>query len=68
MTTARQAPIDAPIPIASDAPPVDESVRSEIERRAYFRHCARGCPHGLDVDDWLAGEQDVLAERAAITA
>ena len=44
---------------------IDEAVRREIERRANERHRARGCAHGHDLDDWLAAEQEVLAERAA---
>lgn len=38
-------------------------LRPEIERRAYFRYCARGCEHGFELDDWLAAEREFLAER-----
>ena len=38
-----------------------ESLRQEIEVRAYYRYCERGCAPGADVNDWLAAEQEVLA-------
>lgn len=44
---------------------IDEAVRREIERRAHERHRARGRAHGHDLDDWLAAEQEVLADCAA---
>jgi len=39
----------------------DESLRRDIERKAYQRYCDRGCVAGFDVDDWLAAEHRVLA-------
>jgi hypothetical protein len=36
------------------------ATREEIALRAYERFCARGCEHGLDVEDWLAAEQELL--------
>ncbi|MCC7240822.1 MAG: DUF2934 domain-containing protein [Acidobacteria bacterium] len=33
--------------------------------RAYYRHCERGGAPGSATDDWLAAEQEVLAERPA---
>ena len=45
---------------------VDADLRAEIELRAYFKYCERGCVAGCDVDDWLAAEQEVLTERAAV--
>ena len=44
----------------------NEVLREEIELRAYFKYCERGCVAGCDVDDWLAAEQEILAERAAV--
>ena len=41
-----------------------ETLRQEIAERAYYRYCERGCASGCDVDDWLAGEQEVLAAHA----
>lgn len=41
-----------------------EALRQEIQARAYYRYCGRGCTPGADVDDWLAAEQEVLAARA----
>ena len=44
----------------------DEVLRQDIELRAYFKYCERGCTAGGDVEDWLAAEQEILAERAAV--
>jgi hypothetical protein len=44
---------------------VERILREEIELRAYFKYRERGCTEGCDVDDWLAAEQEILAERAA---
>jgi hypothetical protein len=43
-------------------------LREEIELRAYFKYRERSCADGCDVDDWLAAEQEILTERAAIPA
>ena len=43
----------------------NEVRREEIELRAYFKYCERGCEAGYDVDDWLGAEREILAERAA---
>lgn len=52
----------------TDAGPqaTNEVRRQEIELRAYFKYCERGCESGHDVDDWLAAERAILAERAAV--
>lgn len=41
----------------------NEALREEIARRAYVKFCDRGCVHGGDTDDWLAAEQELLAEQ-----
>ena len=41
-------------------------LREKIELRAYFKYCERGCVDGLDVNDWLAAEREVRAERAVV--
>ena len=41
-----------------------EARRQEIQLRAYYLYCERGCAPGADVNDWLAAEQEVLATRA----
>ena len=41
------------------------ALRETIELRAYFKYLERGCAEGCNVDDWLAAEQEILAERAA---
>lgn len=40
------------------------ALRQEIELRAYYRYCERGCAPGGELDDWLAAEQEVLAVGA----
>jgi hypothetical protein len=42
----------------------EKALRDEIELRAYFKYCERGCVAGGDVEDWLAAEREVLAARA----
>ncbi len=44
---------------------LDQNTRREIERRAHERYRTRGGVHGNDLDDWLAAEEEVRAERAA---
>jgi len=46
----------------------DDQLRREIEMRAYYRYCERGCTPGGDVEDWLAAEQELLAKQAATGA
>lgn len=61
--------------IESQTVPVDEEslvielgeqalapTREEIERRAYALYLLRGCQDGLDVQDWLQAETELLAE------
>lgn len=43
----------------------EEALRREIQLRAYYRYCDRGCAPGADVEDWLAAEREVLANHAA---
>lgn len=43
----------------------EEQLRQEIELRAYYRYCERGCAPGADREDWLAAEQELLAQRAS---
>ena len=40
--------------------PVDEKTRNAIEETAYYRWLNRNADHGLDVDDWLEAEQEVM--------
>ncbi len=49
-------------------PDLDEEAWQEIERRAHERYRARGGVHGNDLDDWLAAEKEVRAERAGAPA
>lgn len=50
-------PGSPPTPLVADA----DALKHEIELRAYYRYCERGCAAGADVDDWIAAEREVLA-------
>ena len=41
-------------------------LRDEIQLRAYYRYCERGCEPGSEIDDWLSAEQEVLAQRGDV--
>ena len=41
-----------------------QALRQEIQLRAYYRYCERGCAPGADVNDWLTAEQEVVAVHA----
>ena len=48
---------------SGESPIERETLRQRIEQRAYFRYCERGCVPGWELADWLAAEQEVVAER-----
>jgi hypothetical protein len=54
---------EEPAPVAG-GPADREALRQEIQLRAYYRYCERGCAPGADVNDWLAAEREVLAVHA----
>lgn len=54
---------EEPLPVAG-APAESEALQQEIQLRAYYRYCERGCAPGVDVSDWLEAEQQVLAVHA----
>lgn len=62
-TTEERGPVTS-VPVVAAGTDEDEVLRHEIELRAYYRYCERGCAPGADLGDWLATEQDVLAARA----
>jgi hypothetical protein len=39
--------------------PAAESLREEVERRAYELFVARGREHGRDIEDWLTAEREL---------
>ena len=41
----------------------DGAIRLEIQLRAYYRYCERGCEPGREIEDWLSAEQEVLAQH-----
>ena len=38
-----------------------------IAKRAYEKYLARSCADGSDESDWLAAEQEILAEMRTLT-
>lgn len=44
---------------APEAVPADVMDESEIARRAYEIHVARGYIHGHDLEDWLQAEREL---------
>ena len=48
--------------------PGDDQLRKEIELRAYYRFCERGCAPGRDVEDWLSAEREVLEKHGSSNA
>ena len=56
LQTSRTVPID-------DLPSAVRPTDGDIATRAYDRYLARGRTDGQDVDDWLAAEQELAAER-----
>lgn len=38
-------------------------LREEIQLRAYYRYCERGCEPGGEIEDWLSAEQEVFAQH-----
>ena len=41
-----------------------DTLRQEIQLRAYYRYCERGCGPGYELDDWVAAEREVLTLHA----
>jgi hypothetical protein len=44
------------------------ALRLEVALRAYYRYRDRGSVPGFEIEDWLAAEQEVLAQHANTTA
>lgn len=40
-----------------------EPAKEQIALRAYEFYLARGCEHGMDVDDWLAAENELILDE-----
>ncbi len=53
----KKTPTDAQIVVAAAA----AAPTTEIARRAFELYCARGRQHGLDLDDWLRAERELVA-------
>ena len=41
---------------------INEPNHEQIAQRAYELFVARGCEDGLDIEDWLTAEQQLVAE------
>ena len=65
--TTEETITQGPAPIGANAAD-PEALRQEIQMRAYCQYCERGYASGADVDDWLAAEQEVLAEHVESAA
>ncbi len=49
------------VTIELDEQPSAVPTREQIEQRAYAIYLERGCADGLDVQDWLQAERELLA-------
>ena len=62
----QQDPDVAATPEIGSTPASDDAqARAEIELRAYYRYCDRGCAPGFELEDWLAAERDLQEQSAA---
>jgi hypothetical protein len=50
-------------PPTETLPAVVKPAESDIAARAYDRYLARGRADGQDLEDWLAAERELTAER-----
>jgi hypothetical protein len=62
----RSAPIDEPS--EEQLVTIHEPIRAEIEVSAYYRYLERGQQDGFDLDDWLAAEAELRADRDGLPA
>ena len=63
MSSKSQSSKRSPSSAASVPHPSTPAVPDEaIAKRAYEKFLARGCVHGHDQGDWLAAEQELIAE------
>jgi Protein of unknown function (DUF2934) len=60
------APIDEPG--HEQLATIHEPTHAEIEVCACYRYLERGLQDGFDLDDWLAAEADLRANRGVLTA
>jgi hypothetical protein len=68
MDRGRQTPSrtgDTGVSLSAPGLPDADALQQEIELRAYYRYCERGCVPSDDVDDWVAAEREVLALHAS---
>lgn len=63
MSSKSRSPKRSPAPASPTLQPSTPTVPAEaVAKRAYEKFLARGCTHGHDQDDWLAAEQELIAE------
>lgn len=70
MAKATEKSAEQPKPLAANAAqtletspsPDPVAAREQIELRAYEIYLQRGCLDGLDVQDWLQAESELIAE------
>ena len=51
----------APQQIAKPADDKSQTLEERIRTRAYGRYLERGCLPGLELDDWLQAQEEILA-------
>ena len=61
---ANKSTMAATAELVKDDPSVNEDINVRIAERAYELHHHRGGHHGLDLDDWLTAEREVLSEES----
>ena len=54
---------EQPLEIEDQAPTFLAPSDEEVAHRAYANHENQGAVHGQDVEDWLAAEAELIAER-----
>ncbi|MBX9681792.1 MAG: DUF2934 domain-containing protein [Gemmataceae bacterium] len=63
-------PVSSAAKIAVASPPAvpqaidGTALQDRIARLAYDKWCERGCPHGSDMEDWLAAERELRSQSS----
>ena len=60
------APVPEPCPAANSAIPSEAELMEMISEAAYYRAEKRGFSPGLEADDWIQAEAEVMARLQAL--
>ena len=60
------APVPEPSPAANSAIPSEAELMEMISEAAYYRAEKRGFSPGLEADDWIQAEAEVMARLQAL--